>query len=97
MKEQANPKEVQSQVEVQKNEALYITTEGSLPVHKPMTKGEIKAFYSISYVTLKKWLRPILDKIDYTHKRVFLTKDLRIIRELMDGIPVNAPSNREEI
>lgn len=97
MKEQTNPKEVKSQTEAQKDEALYITTEGSLPVHKPMTKGEIKAFYSISYTTLKKWLRPILDKIDYKHKRVFLTKDLRIIRELMDGIPFNTPSNREEI
>lgn len=81
----------------QKDEALYITVEGTLPVHRPMSKGQIKDFYAVCYKTLKRWLEPIHDKIEYSKKRIFLSKDLRIIRELIDGIPVNSPSNREEI
>ncbi|WP_338765801.1 hypothetical protein WAF17_02435 [Bernardetia sp. ABR2-2B] len=62
--------------------------EGTLPVNRPMTKGELKSFYNVSYKTFKKWLEPILDKLDYQNKKTFFARDLRIIREHLDGVPI---------
>ena len=76
----------------EEDEALFLTVEGSLPVHRPLTKGQIKDHYEISYKTLKKWLEPIIEKLDYNNRRLFRAKDLRLIRELLDGVPLNAPS-----
>ncbi|WP_338769874.1 hypothetical protein WAF17_10760 [Bernardetia sp. ABR2-2B] len=65
-----------------------INLEGTLPVNRPMTKGDLIAFYNVSYKTFKKWLEPVLEKLDYTNKKTFFARDLRIIREHLDGVPL---------
>ena len=66
-----------------------INTEGTLPVNKPMLRKEIMDFYGIeSYKTLKKMLLPIAKKIDDKNRRLFFSPQLRIIREFLDGVPV---------
>ena len=66
----------------------HMNLEGTLPVNRPMTKGELKNFYNITYKTLKRWLKDILHKIDYDNKTTFFSRDLRVIRELLDGVPL---------
>jgi hypothetical protein len=66
-----------------------INLQGTLPVHKPMNKKEVMLHYGIeSYTTLKKWLLPIEDKIAGKNRRMFCTPQLKIIREHLDGVPV---------
>ena len=65
-----------------------INLEGTLPINRPMTKGELKSFYNVTYRTLKKWLIPILEKLDYENKTTFFSRDLRLIREHLDGVPL---------
>lgn len=65
-----------------------INLEGTLPVNRPMTKGDLIGFYDTTYKTFKKWLEPILKKIDYENRKTFFSRDLRVIREHLDGVPL---------
>lgn len=68
--------------------ARKINLEGTLPVSRPMTKGDLIAFYNVSYKTFKKWLEPVLEELQYSKKKTFFARDLRIIREHLDGVPL---------
>lgn len=66
-----------------------INLEGTLPVCKPMMRKELMLFYGInSYTTFKKLLRPIQEQIEVGKGRFFFPPQLRIIREFLDGVPV---------
>ena len=72
-----------------KMERERINLEGTLPVHKPMLRKEVMQFYGIqSYTTLAKILKPIHEQIGNKQRRLFFSPQLRIIREFMDGVPV---------
>ncbi len=66
-----------------------INLQGTLPVCKPLNRKEVMLHYGIeSYATLKKWLFPIKDKIEGKNRRLFCIPELKIIREHLDGVPV---------
>ncbi len=70
-------------------QAQKINLQGTLPVCKPLNRKEVMLHYGIeSYATLKKWLLPIKDKIEGKNRRMFCIPELKIIREHLDGVPV---------
>lgn len=53
------------------------------PFNKPETLTSLAAKYNVTYITFRKWVKPIQDKINFKRKRTFTPAELKVIIEFL--------------
>ena len=51
--------------------------------YRSMSKKELAAYYGVSISTLKKWLKPIENRLSNRKGRIYSPRDVKIIREYL--------------
>ena len=53
------------------------------PYNKPETLTSLAAKYNVTYITFRKWVKPIMHKINFRPRRTFTPAELKVILEFL--------------